>query len=368
MPDSPEAGYAFWTHPDGTFRIDYSLSVFHEIDFYAGEGFRRIPHGGMEMGGLLFGEHAEGSARIEAFRPIECEHAFGPSFVLSDRDLQTLEQQLADAKADPDLSALVPLGWFVAHTRSDLAVNERELAWFDRLFPQKGKITVLAKPERFQPTRFAFLIRAQDGRLERDGRSRAIILPLPGRASGAANGPVPSIPAPRIASAPITPPEKTAQERARPQRNPELPARPARRQSFMDEMDEPAAAPERQVPVLAEPRGARDLEPPSRRVYGQTPALAAIPQMEEPRHSAGIDMFALGGYAARRRTDRGRWLPAGLRLFIVLLIAAALGCAAGYWAYIQLPSATIRLSVRPRGSALLVSWPPEQTRGGDYAT
>ncbi|MGH9609336.1 MAG: hypothetical protein ACRD34_06620, partial [Bryobacteraceae bacterium] len=94
MPPSADAGYAFWEHAEGPFRIEYSLAVFHEIDFSAGEGFRRIPHGGVETGGLLFGRWSEHCVRVEAFRPIECEHASGPSFALSERDLEAIGEQL----------------------------------------------------------------------------------------------------------------------------------------------------------------------------------------------------------------------------------------------------------------------------------
>ncbi len=52
---------------------------------------------------------------------------------------------------------------------------------------------------------------------------------------------------------------------------------------------------------------------------------------------------------------------------LVLLLAAALGCAVGYWAYSQLPAATIALNVHAEPSTLLISWPAEQTRNAVYA-
>lgn len=373
MPESPDAGYAFWTDADGSFRIEYSLAVFHEIDFSAGEGFRRIPHGGIETGGLLFGRRGDRCVRIEAFRPIECEHASGPSFVLSERDLEAIDEQLRAAKADPELAEWEPLGWFVAHTRSDLAVGDQELAWFGRFFSEAGNVAVLVKPERFQPTRFAFLIRKQDGQLERDGRGRAIILPLPGRASGSANGLVPSLSAPRATAAPVRAaeaakpesraPERRAPERREPEPVPEPPA--------WDE--EPVV--QRPIPAAAvRPHAdSRDFVAPPAAHHREEPRRAAVapPPEPPPRTSPSAEMFTYSRAAARRRARldeiHDRRFPAGLRLFLVLLVAAVLGCAAGYWAYLQLPSATIRLSVRQSGSQLVVSWPPQQTRGAAYA-
>lgn len=355
MSDAPDAGYAFWTHPEGSLRIEYSLAVFHEIDFSVGEAFRSIPHGGMEAGGLLFGARTANAVRIEAFRPIQCEHAFGPSFVLSDGDLQALTEQLASSKADPDLNGMERLGWFVAHTRSDLAVNDRELQWFDRLFPEPGKLTVLVKPERFQPTRFAFLMRGKDGQLERDGRNRAIILPLPGRASGSANGPVPSVPAPKPVAVPAAKPAAVPR------------ARPVPEQPLEDTPEPPPEPPSRPRPAVPkQPRPVFEPQPAAEE------RIATVPPPPPPREElrpAAAEMFAYSGYAARRRRldEPERRIPIGVRLFIVLLIAAALGCAAGYWAYLQLPPARILLSVNPQGSQIVVSWPAEQTRGASYA-
>jgi hypothetical protein len=57
----------------------------------------------------------------------------------------------------------------------------------------------------------------------------------------------------------------------------------------------------------------------------------------------------------------------GLRLFLVLPLAALLGCAVGYWGYLQLPSPIIPLKARGLSRSVLVSWPPEDTRNAVYA-
>ena len=46
--------YAYWKVPDSETVVTYSLPLFHEIDFAVNEGYRKIPHGGIEEGGLLF--------------------------------------------------------------------------------------------------------------------------------------------------------------------------------------------------------------------------------------------------------------------------------------------------------------------------
>jgi hypothetical protein len=57
----------------------------------------------------------------------------------------------------------------------------------------------------------------------------------------------------------------------------------------------------------------------------------------------------------------------GLRLFLVLPLAALMGCAVGYWGYLQLPSPIIPLKARGLSRSVLVSWPPEDTRNAVYA-
>ena len=44
-----------------------------------------------------------------------------------------------------------------------------------------------------------------------------------------------------------------------------------------------------------------------------------------------------------------------------------MGCAVGYWGYLQLPSPIIPLKAHGLSRTVLVSWPPEDTRNAVYA-
>ncbi|MBV9764919.1 MAG: hypothetical protein JOZ48_08740, partial [Acidobacteriaceae bacterium] len=215
MPVSTDFDLAVWTRPGGSFTITYPLSLLHEIDFLVNEGYRSIPYGGIEVGGLLFGHLDPTSARFEAFRVIPCEHASGPSFVLSEHDISALAQQLETSSSDPDLQGLEAIGWFISHTRKGLQLNDHESVLFDRFFQKPGMITLLVKPEKFKPTRFSFLVRGVNGEVERDGAEHAIILPLTARAGQATEVPFASIPASRQTPAPASeitsPPEHLEQ-------------------------------------------------------------------------------------------------------------------------------------------------------------
>jgi len=389
--------YAYWTASDSSFTVTYSLAVFHEIDFQVSEGFRRIPHGGIETGGLLFGTRGSNSPKIEAFRTIECEHASGPSFNLSERDVAQLREQLSGAAADSELAGLEVLGWFVAHTRSPLQMNDRETALFNELFPEPGGIMLLVKPERFQPTRFGFIVRGADGRFARDATPNAIILPLPGRAGRAADVPTPSIPAPvQRAAVPKPPPPKPPSSKPASPASPPPPVSPPAPAVEPPPVDLPPSVPPRTpVPEAAAPSFWRDVpvgpqrEEPIVRIQEPPPAESdetkALTVLPSSRGSGAAASGALPSIEEirRRRSEKGDLLDAidrragtqrvtrkmrpdrkrtGLQLVSVLLLAAGLGCGVGYVAYLQLPSATIPLTITRQQSTLLVSWPAEQTR------
>src|SRR6516162_1035277 len=75
-----------WCAAGQPLKIEYPLSVLEEICAAAVDGLYRFRHGGMEVGGVLFGVHENATVRIVAARPLECDHAYGPRFVLSDGD------------------------------------------------------------------------------------------------------------------------------------------------------------------------------------------------------------------------------------------------------------------------------------------
>ncbi|MBV9033900.1 MAG: hypothetical protein JO182_05350 [Acidobacteriaceae bacterium] len=340
-----ETEYAVWVDEATSFKIQYSLPVFHEIDFQVNEGYRRIPHGGVEIGGILYGKSDKNAVSVEAFRPIECEHATGPSFNLSPRDLLQLTASLATTPSDDELKGLVPIGWFIAHTRSPLRMAERESQLFNQFFPETGAITLLVKPERFQPTRFGFIVRGADKSFKTDVSNSAIILPLPGRAGSSSKGLVPSIPAPAI---------KTTPQGSKP-------AEPVQKVE---------AKPARQENPTVQRESLPDVKPPAKPVE---PPPLVLPSVEEIRkrrsehvRNALLQEKQVPEEAATRPLSNLR-RPSHGRLLLALMLAALLGCGVGYWAYLQLPPAEINLRVHKSGPILLVQWAPEQTQNAGYA-
>ena len=371
-PVNLQTEYAYWLDPDGTARIQYSLPVFHEIDFQVNEGYRRIPHGGVETGGILWGRMEAETVTIEAFRQIECEHAAGPSFLLSERDLAGLPELFSRAASEEELRHLQPVGWFIAHTRGPLTLTDRERAVFGQFFPGPGKLTILVKPERFQPTRFGFLVRRADGSTPSDASEQAFILPLPGRVG---KGVAASIPAPgskpASPSSDRTPAAVTA-----------FPAAPtaSKSQPPLSTVPRTESEAERKPVIQAKPVTASRIEPlepgtqePETPSAKAAPVSAVPPAETLPNEIRRKRMEQFRGVvpepvppvppvvAARRRPS------ASTSLFLLLLLSAALGCAVGYFAYLQLPSPYIELQAQKRSAGLLVQWPARQTRGVEYA-
>jgi hypothetical protein len=394
------AAHATWTQPGAPFTVSYSLPLFHEIDFVVNEGYRRIPHGGIEVGGILFGRVDGNSVTLDAFRNIECEHASGPSFILSDRDVASLRQQLITAGSDPELEGLQLAGWFISHSRSELRMTEREATLFDELFPEPGKITLLIKPERFQPTRFGFLVREPDGRVNPDATQHAVILPLPGRADRGSDA-IPSTPAPsgersttdaalfrqgersreNLPPVPLQNVRGTAPEslESGPQRNEAAEGKPPVEEVFggqqgMRAMSNRLSKAISRESSLPEARAEQSLTSAEGSVEAPTEALVrtrTLPPLEEIRRMRPLELqrraLDPGDLTYQIRPSKGADKRFNLRLASALLLAALLGCALGYWTYQRLSPSPIPLTIEPKPSTLLVSWPVEQTRDSGFA-
>jgi hypothetical protein len=391
--DKPEAAvsekrneYAYWAIPGSAASVTYSLPLFHEIDFAVNEGYRKISHGGVEEGGLLFGNIDGKGTRIEAFRLIACEHASGPSFSLSERDLEALSEQLAGAATDSDLEGLEPVGWFLAHTRSSLLLTDREVELFDHYFAKPGMLTVLIKPERFQPTRFGFLVRGRDGSMPRDANDSAVILPLAGRSARNSNEAVASIPAPAlnagtarremevelpeeylenegagrssaVANLPPAPPVIADDE-------PGSPAPRRHRRLTLDHV-RPKEGEEDIPPVTAaQTASGQELEPMrlgAMAAHASETALAPHSREDQDADSLSDPYKQIALLNKKKAPSRAA------RLVMVLPLAALLGCMVGYVAYLQVPSPIIPLTVKSKGQTVIVTWPAEETRSAVYA-
>jgi proteasome lid subunit RPN8/RPN11 len=96
-------------------------------------------------------------------RPIACEHARGPAFLLSDKDRVALNQQLTADAEDPHLEGLISVGWFLSHTRSEITLSDSDLELYSIFFPAPWQITLVVRPGRGGAMRAGFFVREADG-------------------------------------------------------------------------------------------------------------------------------------------------------------------------------------------------------------
>src|SRR4051795_6860468 len=96
-----ENTFGIWSAPERPFGIEYSTRVLDDIRLAVTDAFFSLPRGGAEIGGVVLGRHETGCVVIDESVQLNCEHAFGPSFVLSAHDFGALEELLAAAKKNP---------------------------------------------------------------------------------------------------------------------------------------------------------------------------------------------------------------------------------------------------------------------------
>lgn len=155
-------GFESWNFPDVPLAIECSAAALEEIRSQAGDGLRKLARRGLEIGGVLYGTRRPEAIRIEAVRPIACQHAEGPGFVLSQTDGAELREQINDSKDDPELKNLVLLGWFVSHTRGGTELTEPDVEIYSTYFPEPWQVTLAVHP-RYGATSGAFFVRRDGG-------------------------------------------------------------------------------------------------------------------------------------------------------------------------------------------------------------
>ncbi|HEV1285149.1 MAG TPA: hypothetical protein VNU44_07560 [Bryobacteraceae bacterium] len=155
--------FATWNVAESPITIEYSLIVIEEIRHAVAEGFQRLSRGGIEVGGILYGTRDGRTVRVMSMRPIACEHARGPAFLLSDRDRIGLNQQLSADAEDPHLAGLTSVGWFLSHTRSEINLSDSDLELYSIFFPAPWQVTLVVRPGRGGSMRAGFFVREADG-------------------------------------------------------------------------------------------------------------------------------------------------------------------------------------------------------------
>ena len=182
--------------------VEYSHAVMEAVRVQAVNGFNSFGHGGMEIGGVLYGEKRGDVVRVLASQELECEHAYGPGFLLSEKD----EVRFRELMKPRD--GMRAVGWYASHTRSGVVMSANDCAIMERFFGERGSVALLMKPTRHGPAEATFYIQgtAEPGPHFTVLVPRAQARPRPAESQAAAKPPKPAPPAPVPAPVPLVAP------------------------------------------------------------------------------------------------------------------------------------------------------------------
>jgi proteasome lid subunit RPN8/RPN11 len=163
--------------------------VLDDIRLAVTDAYFSLPRGGAEIGGILLGHQEKARITIVDAIPMDCEHAFGPSFVLSPRDLSKLGDRIAATDRNPNTKVV---GWYHSHTRSELFLSDQDLDIHNKFFPEPWQVALVLKPHTFQPMRAGFFFREKAGRIHAAAPYAEFVLdPMPMRPVPANGSPEP---------------------------------------------------------------------------------------------------------------------------------------------------------------------------------
>jgi hypothetical protein len=144
--ESPSATQPFcvWSQTSRNFAIQIPPGVIGSLCTESLVAFKRVPRRGLETGGILLGRtELLGDTTtfwIEGFAPIESEHRFGPSYLLSDSDFAHLQQELTK-------NAAASLGIYRSQTRSEeLAIQDADAGLFEKCFGVSDNLFLMLAP------------------------------------------------------------------------------------------------------------------------------------------------------------------------------------------------------------------------------
>ena len=150
-----------WEDPACPIRIEYAREALEQIRSLAVDGLLALPRIGLGTGGLLLGAREAGKTTILDSVPISCNHAEGPSFLLTPEEREQALELVGSA------APLSVVGWYLTKTRGLIAMSERDLTLFGVLCPEAWQVTLLIRPSTVETSRAALCFRDAAGVVRR---------------------------------------------------------------------------------------------------------------------------------------------------------------------------------------------------------
>lgn len=171
----PEPGTAtspsyIWKPAEKPISVQLQFDVVDRILLEVMRGFGAVPKRGAEVGGILLGTAEMHGGRIavtvEDFEAVECDHASGPSFVLSEDDRAAFLESIGRWRRGPD-SRIYTVGYYRGHTRDGICLAAEDLAILEELFPEPTAIAMVIKPYATKVSMAGIFFR-EDGQFKAD--------------------------------------------------------------------------------------------------------------------------------------------------------------------------------------------------------
>jgi hypothetical protein len=132
--------------PGKSVSIHLSLDVVDRLLQDSMRGFGAVPKRGAEVGGVLLGsvESADGPrVRVDDYELVPIEYKRGPSYLLSDTDLEAFTEVMERLRFRTELA---PVGFFRSQTRDAAGLTPEDLELLARFLPQPETVVLLIKP------------------------------------------------------------------------------------------------------------------------------------------------------------------------------------------------------------------------------
>ena len=130
--------------------------------------------GGVESAASSWHRIRKSGVRIGLSRPIECKVPKGTSFYFPTQEEAALAETLKAWRGDAELAKMEPVGWYRAHTRSEILLSDADLVFYTRFFPQSWQVGLIVRPASFAATRGGFFFREPDGSIRTQSSYREV--------------------------------------------------------------------------------------------------------------------------------------------------------------------------------------------------
>jgi proteasome lid subunit RPN8/RPN11 len=167
-----------WRIPQCPFLLECSPLVLEQVRLEVERG-RNLPDGERETGGVLFGIQEPGRICILVSKPLQCEHAMGPGFVLSEKDQNRLMQLISASGTDSELSGLQVLGWYHSHLRSRIFLSGRDRKIHSRHFAAPYQIALVIHPRSDGPACAGFFFWESSGEMRTESSYEEFTIEAP---------------------------------------------------------------------------------------------------------------------------------------------------------------------------------------------